>query len=228
VSTSADVHVIAARVHGRYLVDAPSTATPLPMLVGFHGYGERAEDMLDVLRRIRGERAWLLVSVHALHRFYTKAQTVVGSWMTREDRELAIADNIAYVASVVAAVRAGHQVTDALVYTGFSQGVAMAYRAAASVHEHVPGVPRPAGLVVLAGDVPPDVVPSAADLPAILLGRGTQDEWYTEVKANADLAQLSSTSVPPEVLVFDGGHVWDASFVRAAGAFLDRTIATTR
>ena len=151
------IHTIEARTHGRYLVDQPAGDGPFPMLVGFHGYSEGAERMLEELRRVRGDRPWLLVSVQALNRFYSRASTVVASWMTREDRELAIEDNIAYVRSVVAAVRRDRPVTDALVYAGFSQGVAMAYRAAAFVAAD--GIPRPAGAILLAGDIPPDVAP---------------------------------------------------------------------
>ena len=47
--------------------------------------------------------------------------------MTRQDREAAIADNIDYVDRVVAATRTA---AEPLVFAGFSQGVAMAFRAA--------------------------------------------------------------------------------------------------
>ena len=40
--------------------------------------------MLEEMRRIPGADAWRLVSVQALHRFYTRGdQAVVASWMTR-------------------------------------------------------------------------------------------------------------------------------------------------
>ncbi len=100
------IHRIATEVHGRYLVDSPQGHGPFPLLVGFHGYGELAGSMLESLARIRAEREWTLVSVQALNRFYTRANDVVANWMTREDRDHAIADNVAYVAAVVAAVRA--------------------------------------------------------------------------------------------------------------------------
>ena len=223
MTPSARAQVIAARTHGRYLVEAAAEATSADLLVGFHGYAQRAEDMLDALRRIRGGRPWVLVSIQALNRFYTKTQAVVGNWMTREDRELAIDDNIEYVASVVAAVREQHPGKGAVVYAGFSQGVAMAYRAAAFAHERSSGVPRAAGAILLAGDVPPDVVPYLPTLPPVLVGRGTEDNWYTEAKANADLANFAAAGITPQVCVFPGGHVWDESFIAAAGQFLDTT-----
>jgi predicted esterase len=180
--------------------------------------------MLEALRRIRGERRWRLVSVQALNRFYTRSNDVVANWMTREDRELAMADNIAYVGSVVAAVCAEDRSTLPIVYAGFSQGVAMAYRAAAFAAARA-NLPRPAGAILLAGDLPPDVAPLADSLPPLLIGRGVTDEWYKEQKAAADLAVFHEASVTPLVHVFDGGHEWDDSFVAAAGAFLDRIAA---
>ena len=217
-------HHIATRVHGRYLLDPPDARGPWPLLVGFHGYAERAEDMLDELRRIRGGRPWLLVSIQALNRFYTRSQDIVANWMTREDRDLAIADNLDYVAAVIESVRREQPVSTTVVYVGFSQGAAMAYRAAAFAAQRERAVPRAAGLIVLAGDVPPDVAPELANMPRVLIGRGTDDGWYTDEKAGADLELFDRAQVTPAVHVFDGGHVWDESFVAAAGTFLDTIV----
>jgi predicted esterase len=212
-------HKIEARTHGRYLVDRPPTDEKLPILLGFHGYGENAERMMTELVRIRGPRAWLLVSVQALNRFYNRTdESVVASWMTRQDRELAITDNLAYVAAVVNAVRRDQATTDVLIYAGFSQGVAMAYRAAAQIGPSH-------GVIALSGDVPPDVTPRLAALPPVLIGRGTTDHWYTAAKAAADLESFRQAGLTPTVVVFEGGHVWHPTFVERAGAFLESVSA---
>ncbi len=191
-------------------------------LVGFHGYQENAAIHLEVLRRIANGRALNLISVQALNRFYTRANAVVAGWMTFEDRELAIADNIAYVATVLAEVASEPGITRPMIFAGFSQGVAMAYRAAAFVQQPCDGV------IALAGDVPPDVAPVAAGLPSILLGRGRADKWYTEEKAAADLAVLRGAGVTVAEHVFEGGHEWNESFVVSAGVFIDEASAATR
>lgn len=214
------LRTIAVRTHGRYLIEAPAGA--VATLVGFHGYQENAAVHMDVLRRIAGARPLNLISIQALHRFYTRGGDVVAGWMTKEDRELAIADNIAYVAEVMTAVAGEWGIVRPLVYVGFSQGVAMAYRAAAFVQWPCDAV------IALAGDVPPDVIPVAAGLPVILLGRGTADPWYPADTAAADLAALRGAGVTVVEHVFEGGHLWDESFVARAGAFLDeRRVATT-
>jgi predicted esterase len=224
-SLTNETRTIAVRTHGRYLIDVHPAA--VATLVGFHGYQENAAIHLDVLRRVVAGRKVTVISVQALNRFYarasysTTAQAVVGGWMTSEDRDHAIADNIAYVEAVLAEVAAEGHLTRPMFYAGFSQGVAMAYRAAAFV-------PRPCdGVIALAGDVPPDVVPVAAGLPVTLIGRGTTDAWYTEEKAAADLAALRAAGVAVTEHVFDAGHVWNEAFIARAGAFLDERVAAT-
>lgn len=216
------IHTIEARTHGRYLVDRPAGDGPFPMLVGFHGYSEGAERMLDELRRMRGDRRWILVSIQALNRFYSRASTVVAGWMTREDRELAIDDNLRYVRSVVTRVQEAYPAGPAIVFAGFSQGVAMAYRAAAFVAGG--DVPAAAGVIVLAGDIPPDVAAALPRFPPVLLGYGTEDHFYTAAKAAIDAEEFRKAGVVPQVHVFSGGHVWDESFVAQAGAFLDTIV----
>src|SRR5687768_11358493 len=103
-STTPQLRTIETAVHGRYLVRAPATSGPWPTLFSFHGYGEDAATNLAAVERIPALDDWLIVAVQALHPFYTKKEQVVASWMTRQDRELAIDDNIRYVQRVVDAV----------------------------------------------------------------------------------------------------------------------------
>jgi predicted esterase len=205
---------IPARTVGRYLLE-PATAPARGYLVGFHGYAENAEAHLAELSRIPGAEAWHRVAVLALHRFYnTKTQDVVASWMTRLDREQAIADNLAYVRSVVDAVRGELGPAGLLVFCGFSQGASMAWRAAARTPCD--------GLLALGGDIPPDVAESPDPLPAALLGRGLDDAWYSAGKLDQDLGVLASRGGFVESCVFEGGHVWTDAFREAAGRFLSR------
>jgi predicted esterase len=200
---------------GRYLVEsAPCPGAPL--LVGFHGYGQKAEDMLADLRRIPGAEAWTLVAVQALHRFYSsRTMDVVGSWMTSLDRDEAIEDNVAYVTRVVEGLRE-RMGSVPLVFAGFSQGAAMAWRAAARCGPCQ-------GLIVLGGDLPGDVAEGTGlgTLP-VLLGRGDQDGLYPARQLDKDVATLESLGLKPEVVRFDGGHEWGEGFLQAAGGFLAR------
>lgn len=199
----ATTYSIAARTHGRYLVEE---GPPERLLVGFHGYGENADVSLAEMLKIPGVEQWTVVAVQALHRFYRgRTPTIAASWMTSQDRERAIADNIDYVRSVVAEFPAPRR----LVFLGFSQGVAMAYRAA---YSH----PNANGVIALAGEVTPDI---AGPLPPVLIGRGTREEWYTGEKLKKDLSILA-TITTVETCIFDGGHEWTEEFRVAAGRFL--------
>ena len=211
---------IATTIHGRYLI-APA-ATPggaPPLLVGFHGYGEPVARQFERQRAVPGASVWTHCAVQGLHRFYLQGRgdasdVVVASWMTRQDRELAIADNLRYVAAVVNEVRS-QLGTGPLVFAGFSQGVAMAFRAAA----HIPCQ----GVIALCGDVPPEL--AARDplvLPPVLLATGSADDWYTEQKLASDVALLRGHNVTVEPFTFDGGHRWTDAFAEAAGRFLAR------
>jgi predicted esterase len=185
------------------------------VLIGFHGYRENAETHMAALTGIPGADRWLLVAVQGLHLFYTREQDIVASWMTRQNREEAVADNIAYVGRVIDAVRSEYDTDDALVFAGFSQGGAMAYRAGAHY--------RADALIVLAADVPPDVAAGThVPLPHVLIGRGTRDSWYTEAKHAADLAALRTLGVVADSCVFDGGHEWTAAFSAEAARVLRR------
>ena len=189
----------------------------MPLVVGFHGYGEGAADHLAALRRIPGADRWLLCAVQALHPFYKRTGETVASWMTKHDRDNAIADNVAYVGSVVTAVRAEFPAVGPLAYAGFSQGVAMAYRAVAGAGH------RAAALLALAGDVPPEVAGRedlAAVLPPVLIGAGKADGWYGAAQLDRDVALLRGKGVEAEGLLFDGGHEWTAEWLTRAGDFL--------
>jgi predicted esterase len=207
---------IATLVHGRYLLEAAPEPEGCPLLVGFHGYGENAERHLEELRRIPGASRWTLCAVQALHPFYNRTGGVIASWMTRQQRERAILDNLRYVASVVAEVKRELPVSERLAYLGFSQGAAMAYRAAAGSGHACRGV------VVLGGDVPPEL--ESRDLghfPPVLLGRGSSEEWYDAAKMEHDVELLRRKRVDVRPFVFQGGHEWTNEFRAEAGRFLD-------
>ena len=207
---------IPADIHGRYLIVPPSGVGAAPVLVGFHGYAEAAEHQLERLRAIGPPREWLLVSIQGLNRFYQRrTNEVIAGWMTRQDREIAIADNVRYVASVVDEVFREWPCEPTLVFAGFSQGVAMAFRAAARSPRAV------AGVIAVGGDVPPEIEPEAlARIRAALLCHGARDEWYTPEKFAGDVSRLRSAGVAVRPLDFAGGHEWSDDVNRAAAAFL--------
>ena len=249
---------IATTTHGRYLTLAAVAAQPAGLLVGFHGYGEGAESQLQRLRAIPGSDRWTLVAIQGLHRFYQRrTNEVIASWMTRQDRELAIADNLAYVEGVVDVVSressafarqtddelrrhrsavgrqtddelrrdrsgVGRQTDDELprdrsrlVFAGFSQGVAMAFRAACATLRRVDGI------IAVGGDVPPEIGADAlARVRSALVCHGERDEWYTTDKFQHDVTRIRQSGAAVRPVTFEGGHEWSETVLEKAAAFL--------
>jgi predicted esterase len=212
---------LATAVHGRYLTIPAVASGPAPILVGFHGYGEEAETQLERLRAIPGSDRWLLVSIQALHRFYERrTNRVVASWMTSQDRENAIADNIAFVEACLAAVAAEWPVAPHAVFAGFSQGVGMAFRAAAN------SIAAVASVIAVGGDIPPELTPGSLQrLKRVLIARGTSDTWYTQEKFSDDDRRLQEAAVQVRAQKVDAGHEWSSEVVAAASDFLREELA---
>lgn len=209
--------LVPATVHGRVLVrDAPA---PAGILVGFHGYLESAAIQMERLDALALDD-WTLVSVQGLSRFYRgRSEDVVAGWMTRQDREAAIEDNIAYVDRVTGAIGANHL---PLVTAGFSQGAAMAFRAG------LRGARRASAVVAAGGDVPPELLAQpSVGFPRVLLIRGERDDWYTAGKLEADVNALKSRGVAVESFVHEGGHEWTGEVSRRVAEFVRSTAAGT-
>lgn len=193
------VRHVTTSIHGRFLhVDRGAER----LLVGFHGYAETAEPHLGQIEKIPGIGEWSVAAVQALHPFYTRSGEVVANWMTKQDRELAIEDNLRYVQQVLAALPR----PQILIFLGFSQGAAMAARAASATPSN--------GLVLVGGDIPPELDPST--LPPIFIGRGERDDWYSEEKFKKDLSSVPNATT----CVYDGGHEWTEELRGAVGEFL--------
>jgi predicted esterase len=215
---------LATTTHGRYLTIPTVTAGPAPLLVGFHGYGEDAETQLERLRAMPGGDQSLCVSIEGLHQFYERrTDRVVASWMTRQNRDLAIADNLTWVAKCLDAVRAEWSALPEIVFAGFSQGVAMAFRAAANASDCAVSV------IAVGGDIPPELKPEALGrIRAVLLIRGADDAWYTKEQLAKDQRRLADCSIAVHAIEVAGGHEWSAEVTAAAAAFLKPDRASHR
>jgi predicted esterase len=210
-----EVHSVATTTHGRVLVRRAGSRPARGVIAGFHGYSESAAIQMARLEALSPGRAWTLVSVQGLHRFYRgRAQEVGASWMTREDREAAIADNLAYVAAALRLV--ADDAAHGVVYAGFSQGVPMAFRGA------VLGSAAAAGVIAVGGDVAPELLADRTlRFPPVFLARGSSDDWYTAAKFDVDTAALRARGVDVHPFAYDAPHEWTPAVSTAAAAWLD-------
>ena len=107
---------------------------------------------------------------------------------------------------------AGGRAIDRLVFCGFSQGVAMAFRAG------LLGARKADAVLALGGDVPPELLADAGNQSsrACCSRAATRDEWYTERQAAAPTKRaLQARGAAVDTLTFDGAHEWHEDFARA-------------
>ena len=203
------------QVHGRYFV-RPSASKPAHWLIGFHGQGHTAEAFLADLERIPRGPDWVVASIQGLNRYYAgRTQAIVASWMTSQDRELAIADNVAWVDTALDQLEREFGRPRSIVFAGFSQGVAMAYRAGL--------LGRRPCVAILAGngDVPPELKSATSRTwPLVLVATGARDEWYTPARLAADVEVLRGLGAEVRTLTHDGAHEWTDELAEEAGQLL--------
>lgn len=203
---------VEARVGGRFLLrEAPAANAPL--LAGFHGYGEEAEAELERLAAIAGSQCWRLCAIEALHPFVDPKGGFGSSWMTSRHRERRIEENVRYVDAVLDEVGRGGP----LLLHGFSQGTAMAARAA------LLGKRRPVGLVLVGGGLPGELKGLEA-LPPLLLARGSRDPLFSRELFDEECLRLQRDGAAVSPLTFHGAHAPAGGYFEAAGAFLLRSL----
>ena len=192
---------IQTKVHGSYIIQEAKTKKTSPLLIGFHGYGETAEDHMQLLLNIPGIENWTLCSIQALHPFYNTRGKIGYCWMTSQDREFHINENINYTNAVISEIKKSHPVNDTIVFHGFSQGTSMACRAS------LLGKFKSSGVILLGGDIPPEF-DNLDNMQRILLARGKKDKFYSSVRWKKDVARVKDSDIDSFICEFDGGHEW--------------------
>ena len=214
---------IPTTTHGRVVVEDAAVA-PISLLVAFHGYAQSADETLADVRTIPGASAWTIASVQGLHRFYNRnSEKVIASWMTRQDaRRRDCGQRRVHRWRDRCRGRAGTDCVRRILagrVDGVSRGRA---RVASGGWCHRAGRRHSAGSQEQRLPRP---------WPAVLIGGGERDTWFTPAKAEADAAFLAAQQVPHDVVRFAGGHEWTDEFRAAAARWLQRVIqaaATSR
>ena len=212
-------HHIAVRRTARYYTLGGATRETRDVWIACHGYGQLALAFLSSMATI-GAPDRLVVAPEGFSRFYVDRTSMTtdpppkvgASWMTREDRDVEIADQVVYLESLVGELRASLPGDVRLRLLGFSQGVATVSRWVAR------GTIRPDELILWAGSFPPDI-----DLPAfsqrvagtrVTMVFGSRDQLTPITAAEAQLARLTGAGIDATMMSFDGGHRLDDATLR--------------
>jgi predicted esterase len=209
-------HLTVTRTARYYTLGEPRRA----VWIVAHGYGELAGEFASRFAPV-DDGTRLIVAPEGLSRFYheppsvrarTGPGTVGATWMTREDRESEIADQISYLDAVYRVVfaRAPREAVR-LTVLGFSQGVATVTRWLTRSDVRVDR------LVCWAGVIPDDVLAGIRGLP-ITIVRGTRDIYAPPERVAEVEAQLAAAKVSYRQIDFDGGHRLDDGVLRQLAA----------
>ena len=212
-----NTHRITVPRSARYYTLGPTHGFPRELWIVCHGYSQLALRFIEQFSAL-DDGTRLIVAPEALSRFYLdpiserrahRNPRVGATWMTREDREAEIADQLTYLDLVAAEVR--QQLSGAsprLVVFGFSQGTATVCRWLAASEL------RADHLVLWAGGIPPEL-----DLPAwsahlrgasITLVAGDADAMVPPEAVAREAERLSSAGVAFHAHRFAGEHRVDS------------------
>ncbi|CAN5560128.1 esterase [soil metagenome] len=180
--------------------------------IACHGYGQLGEIFARHLEGIAGGRRLVLVP-EGLSRFYLDHadgayERVGASWMTREDRESEITDQVAYLDAVLSETIRGLDESPRIVGFGFSQGGATITRwidQSPLLAKRAKRVDR----LILWGSAPPEDLDLAdtwlaeADLTLIV---GSEDPFATPERMAHHEALLTDANIPFQRVDYAGGH----------------------
>jgi len=118
-------HLISSRTY-RYFTHG-NIGKANKLLFVLHGYGQLAEFFIRKFHFLEDD--YFIVAPEGMHRFYLKGSSgrVGASWMTKEDRESDINDNINYLNQLYDVISSNKKF-DKIILLGFSQGGATAAR----------------------------------------------------------------------------------------------------
>lgn len=195
---------IQARSFGEVITHhTPSQKKFKYLIIGFHGYGERASVQMRRLQNINlPKQHTLLVCPQALHSFYIKKNTVGYSWMTSHNRGKSIHANTHYLKDLIATLQ-NEYTWEHLIFTGFSQGAAMVWRAGLVCKEA-------SLLLPLGGDIPPEILQQPPkSFPKIYMGRCLDDEKIPLKFWQRDQGFLKASLFDFSIWEGAGHHHWN-------------------
>jgi predicted esterase len=194
-------HIQVRRTARYHVLGDPTKARAIWIVL--HGYGQLARYFLTKFEGL--EEGVAIAAPEALNRFYLdEAHNRVGAtWMTREDRENEITDQLGYLDALVKELR-GERTDVPIHVLGFSQGVATACRWS------LLGKTKMDRMVLWAGSLPPE--PTFAELRTawahltVEVVLGSEDPFAGEKESQATTARLEAAGVQYRLHRFTGGH----------------------
>ncbi len=178
------------------------------LVIALHGYGQAARSFVYKFEGLDDGNT-LVICPEGLNRFYWENFTgkVVASWMTKQDREIDIYDNMNYLSALYDYIVPQLSDDVSISLMGFSQGCPTISRWAAS------NKPRIDNLILWAGQLAHDQDYAQAKDYFKKVGLhwvvGKEDGFITEERLEKQIGIANTAGMDFEVTKFDGAHEVD-------------------
>ena len=168
------------------------------LLIVLHGYGQLAEFFIRKFNDV--PENYLVIAPEGMHRFYLNGTSgrVGASWMTKEDRESDIQDNLNWLNQLLRELKEKKKF-EKIILLGFSQGGATAARWYYSYKYEFNH------LILWASVFPPDLEkPEQSNNSKNYFVIGNQDEFYSTEQQNQEISFYRNLGF--RILTFEGKH----------------------
>lgn len=188
-----------------YYLSHEPTETPRELWVIFHGYGQQAQYFLRKFLPF-AEKDRLFIAPEGTNQFYLQDfQGRIGAnWMTRHERELAIANTHRFLEAVLDVHLERFAFQPEFHVLGFSQGAATATRWAGQWPHRLSSLTLWAG--GFAEDLQLDLAKKQFQQTHIRVVLGKEDTIISPESLLRQEALISQLGLPVQRLEFDGGH----------------------
>lgn len=196
-----------------YFLSHEPISNPQDLWVVFHGYGQLAEFFLRKFMPLANSQR-LFLAPEGTNYFYLQdfKGRVGANWMTRYERELAIANNHRYLDKLLDTYLQKIDPKPRIHVLGFSQGAATATRWASRWDEKI------ASLILWAGGFAEDMVLDVArekfENTQISMVLGKEDKIITPESLERQKVLIQTLGNPVEQLEFDGAHELNFDLLR--------------
>ncbi len=189
----------------RYNISHEPTGNEKVIMICFHGYGQLVDFFIRKFLPYAGEDVLIIAPEGTNYQYLTDFQGRIGAnWMTRHERELAIANNKAYLDSLMQELLTNFDQIPRIVVFGFSQGAATGSRWVNDWHIKPDTLILWAGL--LAHDLKIDLAEEQLERTQIFMVYGNMDEFVTEGKVLEQREVLTKIGKNATEITFEGGH----------------------
>ena len=179
----------------------------------FHGYGQLAEFFIRKFLPLDSAERLIIAPEGTNYAYLKDFEGRVGAnWMTRHEREIAIANNHRFFEKLMQSILKKFTVLPKIHILGFSQGGATATRWASQWEMPIETLVLWAG--GFAHDLKMDDAKEKFKLTEIVQVFGDQDEFLTEERLNKQGQILDSLGKDSIKLEFSGGHVLDTDLLK--------------